>query len=221
MTPLETAERETAHSLLAVETLARRVLLAAAAPPAADPVRAAQIVRERLVPAIYRVRRAARAKGAERLHAEMRAQGVALPEVQVAASHDADLALAMQTATHYADALAKDATAADQRRVRVLTPRIDTIAAADSASAFNDERTQVEKAVAKDPRAVRILPIAIKSWSARLESKTTCRVCRDMHGQVRSWGFDFESDREPGKVHPRCRCFSRYLLAPVGWKEAA
>lgn len=221
------AQHQTEAALLALESHAATVLRAAAQVAIRDPIKASQAAAISLAPAVYLVRRAARAGGRERLNAEVAAQGVHLPDVRTESSQDADRLAAARAAQGYATGVLLFAHEAQERgegaNYHIDANKIDTIAAAETASAFNDERWRIERAVANDTRAARILPLLIKMWSADLESRTTCKVCRAMDGQTRAWGMAFAANREPGRVHPRCRCLGRYMVVPVGYsmKEAA
>ena len=87
------------------------------------------------------------------------------------------------------------------------------IAATETASAFNDERTRIEKHLADENKETSWWPFLVKVWDATLD-KRTCPVCAKLHGTRRGWGSDFPGGKEPGKVHPNDRCLSLFFAIP-------
>ena len=208
--------------MLAVEALALQTLKAAAKHAPGDPVTVAGDVATRLAPAVLMVRKASRRKGAERFAVELQTAGADVAIPQLRAPDDADRLAAERAARGYSDALLKQAQTwmrehdAAQRNpiLQAEVSRLEMIAASEVASAFNEERARLEYAIAEEQRGNWVVPV-VKIWSAEMESATTCAVCRRLNGETRLWGIDFSQHREPGKVHPRCRCYTRYIAAPT------
>ncbi len=86
-------------------------------------------------------------------------------------------------------------------------PRLEVIAATESASAFNDEHhRQTEKHAAG-------FPFLLKYWDATLDERA-CPKCSGLDGGTRPWGIDFEGGAVPA-VHPSCRCREGTLFIPI------
>ncbi len=92
--------------------------------------------------------------------------------------------------------------------------RLESIAATEVSSAFNDERTRIEVAVADMGRDEEWLPFFVKVWDATLDGRT-CKVCDRLHGTKRGWGQNFAGGREPGRVHRFCRCVAQFHAIPI------
>ncbi len=84
-------------------------------------------------------------------------------------------------------------------------PRLDSIAATESATAFNNEtKRQAEK-------HARVYPFLLLYWDATLDQRA-CPRCVSFDGQVKHWGFAF---KVTPAVHPQCRCRLGTLFLPL------
>lgn len=77
--------------------------------------------------------------------------------------------------------------------------RVDTIAATESAEAFNAARARTFLTAGLDPDV-------LLEWSAVLD-RMTCALCASLHGELAPIGASFRG-YHPGAVHPRCRCIA-------------
>lgn len=92
--------------------------------------------------------------------------------------------------------------------------RLRRIAATENAKAFQDAREEGTDWVAEQHGEATWFPGMFKQWDATLD-RGTCGVCRDLDGQIRPFGFDFEGGQEPGYVHPMCRCVEAVVFVPL------
>jgi hypothetical protein len=83
-----------------------------------------------------------------------------------------------------------------------LDYRLARLAATEVASAYNDEHAEAALEVAKVPAWRGRL---FRRWEAMLDRRL-CKVCKAMDGQVVPVDASFTLRREPGLVHPMCRC---------------
>jgi hypothetical protein len=203
------AERRTRHELgLAVNDVLARVHRAD------DDERVALAEVRRTVPrlalalerAIHRARTLARVDGRASLPFHARSPH----PLDARSAHDA--ARAHTAATSYAAAWGAQATVrilSEEREVRPLAPapspdpRLDRIAATETASAFNDERRRL---VRDEP-----LPLGtFRVWSAVLD-RATCVFCFQKDGETRGAGETFGASPP---VHPNCRCTIEVIFVP-------
>lgn len=186
---------------------------------------------------LHRARGAARQTSTERLRAEWDAAladasrlGFAVDGGPVPAKMpaDADRLASERTARLYTDSLLKDLERAVDNEERVtmaeLASRqeraVETAAAWEVASAFNDQRLRNEKVTRQQYEGRNWLPVMVATWDARLDVRT-CPRCRKLDGETRPLGLDFEGGVAPGKIHAKCRCV-RGLIASliyIGRKE--
>ena len=234
------AHQETARTLLHVEALGLHVLKGAVAQVGqGDPIVIARRSHDIVAATVLDIRRAARMQGALRFGAEIDAAGASIPLPDLDPPTDADRLAAERAARGYSDALVKqaqewmaehDAAQADPV-LRADVAYLESIAATESSSAFNDERGRVEKAIAEESEDSSWWPFLVKEWSADLEAahrakargkKTRggravsgpCDVCRGLHGTKIGWGSDWPGGHEPGDVHRLCRCLTKYYAIP-------
>jgi hypothetical protein len=217
------AHKDTAQTLLHVERVGLAVLKGAVAQVGpGDPIVTARRSHDVVAATVLDIRRAARAQGAIRFAAEVAAAGMSLPIPNLDPPTDADRLAAERAARGYSDAILKqaqewmtehDAAQADPV-LQAEAAKLETIAATETSSAFSDERTRVEKFLAEENKETSWWPFLVKVWDATLD-KRTCPVCRKMHHEKRGWGTDWPSGKEPGKVHPNCRCLVNYHAIPI------
>lgn len=216
------AHEDTARTLLAVEALALQVLRGSLPPTAGDPVSLAYATTAALVPVILTIRRAARNKGLERFYAELEAGGARISVPSLPPDPLADQLAAERAARFYSDGLLRqaqewlaehDAAQADPV-LRADAAKIESIAATEVSNAFNEERTRAEKAIVEQAKQETWFPMLVKEWDATLD-KRTCKLCASLDGKRRMWGQDFAGGREPGRVHPNCRCIARFYVIPI------
>ena len=82
--------------------------------------------------------------------------------------------------------------------IPILRTKIETIAATESAGAYNNGRKQA---------AINL----VRQWDATLDRRT-CPICERAHGTLSDRNGEF-SYGEPGSVHPLCRC-TFHLVGP-------
>ena len=196
----------TASALLAAEARAlaafrKTVGLFPGKPRAAAPL---------LVAAVAASRAYARSVGAVDMAHEARIRLPSLPDIR-----DLDQRYAVRAVTGYLKAL----DVLDEKReagesVRVLAAvdaKLELIAATEIPGAFSEERERIETQYVRDNPT--LVPVLLKLWNARLDG--ACPVCRALHRTSRPWGVDFNGGKEPGRAHPRCRCFTTYMPIPI------
>jgi hypothetical protein len=83
--------------------------------------------------------------------------------------------------------------------------RLHTIAATESATAFNDETSRLAE------KHARVYPFLLLYWDATLDRRA-CPRCVSLEGQVKHWGFAF---KVTPAVHPQCRCRLGVLFLPL------
>jgi hypothetical protein len=96
---------------------------------------------------------------------------------------------------------------------KALRARLDTIAATETAQAFNAEReAETDAAALGAPPGTRLL----KVWDATLDRRV-CPTCSTLDGTEVPWGHDFPGGAVPGSTHPNCRCveLTRVITAPM------
>jgi hypothetical protein len=195
----------TASALLTTEARSLALLRQVVALHASKPRQAAPY----LVAAVAQSRAAARREGARTMALEVKRSLPAMPDLR-----DLDRRYAERAVRGYLKALdgadAKREAGETVHLPRVIEAKLDLIAATEVSSAFSEERERIEvRFVRENPT---LLPVLLKVWNARLDG--ACPVCRGMHRTSRPWGVSF-GEKEPGRAHPRCRCYSSYLPIPV------
>lgn len=108
-----------------------------------------------------------------------------------------DAARALRAARSVAERaaqLARDGLTDEGARV-ALTPKLELVAATESAEAYNAERA----AIAAGAGSVTSI---LKVWDAELDRRT-CSVCSGLDGTIIGLGEAFPLEQP---VHPRCRC---------------
>ncbi len=163
-----------------------------------------------LVSAVALSRAAARREGARTMALEVKRSLPTPPDIR-----DIDRRYAERAVAGYLKALdGADEKRAAGERVSVsgiVDSKLELISATEVPSAFSDERERIEvQYVRENPTFV---PILFKVWNARLDG--ACPVCRGMHRTKVHWGIEFEGGAKPGRMHPRCFCYSTYLPIPV------
>lgn len=195
----------TASALLSTEGKALAAMHRAVALHS-DPRKAAPF----LLRTVEQSRAAARREGARTMAVEVRQSLPAMPALP-----DVDRKYAERAVEGYLKALdgAAEKKAAGQpvSVSGIVSAKLDLIAATEIPGAFSEERERIERRVVQDNPT--LLPVLIKLWNARLDK--ACPVCRALHRTSRPWGVDFNGGREPGRAHPRCRCFSTFMPIPV------
>lgn len=88
---------------------------------------------------------------------------------------------------------------------RRLSPSVRRTAATENSKAFADARSEAMSSAAVQHRRARWFIGLVKRWDGRLDA-LICNVCGDLHGTLEAWGRPFPDGREPGHVHPNCRC---------------
>ncbi len=133
-----------------------------------------------------------------------------LPDVR-----DLDRAYAVRAVKGYLKALDGAAEKQEQGEAvhvpGIVNAKLELIAATEVPGAFGEERQRIEERIVRDSPA--LVGVLLKSWNALLDR--ACPVCRGLNGQLRPWGIDFEGGGQPGRQHPRCRCFVTFAPIPV------
>lgn len=93
-----------------------------------------------------------------------------------------------------------------------VSHRVDTIAATEAATAFEDERQRQETTLLRESRDTRWIVVAFKLWDSTLDRRL-CSTCSASTGELRPFGVSF-SLGSPGHAHPRCRCRSATIFLP-------
>jgi len=217
------AHKDTAQTLLHVERVGLHALKGAVAQAGSgDPIVVARRAHDIVAATMLDIRRAARAQGALRFGAEVAAGGMSLAIPDLPSADDADRLAAERAARGYSDALLRQAQdwmaehdkAQADPVLQADAAKLEVIAATETASAFNDERTRIEKHLADENKETSWWPFLVKVWDATLD-KRTCPVCAKLHGTRRGWGSDFPGGKEAGKIHPNCRCIVNFLAIPI------
>lgn len=175
---------------------------------------AAKEVARRISRSVLEARRSARATALIRIAAE---SGSAPPPPSDAAE---DAGLADAAAASYGAAWSAAVTRAvlawadDPRGMPPIKAASDSqdyrlarIAATEVSQAYNDEHEEAGRTLRR--------PGAVRRWEAMLDRRV-CKVCREMDGKTTPLGGSFAGGREPGFVHPVCRC-----IAVIDGVEAA
>lgn len=92
--------------------------------------------------------------------------------------------------------------------------RVRRIATTDTAQAYADARDEATDAAARRHPDATWLPAVLKRWDATLDRRA-CARCRALDGSLRVIGLDFAGGRDPGHVHPGCRCSSHLVFIPL------
>lgn len=92
--------------------------------------------------------------------------------------------------------------------------RVRRIATTDTAQAYADARDEAGHAAARRHADAVWLPAILKRWDATLDRRV-CPRCRALDGTLRPIGVDFAGGRDPGHVHPGCRCDSHLVFIPL------
>lgn len=92
--------------------------------------------------------------------------------------------------------------------------RVRRIATTDTAQAYADARDEATDAAARRHPDATWLPAVLKRWDATLDRRA-CARCRALDGSLRVIGLDFRGGRDPGHVHPGCRCDSHLVFIPL------
>lgn len=95
-----------------------------------------------------------------------------------------------------------------------LDYRVRRIATTENAQAYADARDEATDAAAKKHNDATWIPGLLKRWDSTLD-KRVCAVCRALDSTLRPWGMSFPKKREPGHVHPGCRCDSHTVFIPL------
>lgn len=163
-----------------------------------------------LVSAVAQSRAAARREGARTMALEVKRSLPTVPDLR-----DLDRKYAERAVAGYLKAL----DGADEKREAgesvhvpgIVASKLELIAATEVASAFSEERERIEVEFVRENPA--LAPVLLKLWNAKLDG--ACPVCRGLHRTARPWGMSFGT-KEPGRAHPRCRCFASYMPIPIG-----
>lgn len=162
-----------------------------------------------LVAAVARSRAVARSEGARSMAAEVKQALPALPALP-----DLDRKYAERAVAGYLKALegadAKREAGETVHAPGIVNAKLDLIAATEVPGAFTEERDRIERRVVQDNPTV--AGLLLKTWNAHLDR--ACPVCRGLHRTSRPWGVDFAGGKQPGRAHPRCRCFQAYVPIP-------
>lgn len=144
------------------------------------------------------MRQSAREAGLERLQRELRTIVASAP-----AGRGYDIARSRMVAEGYRQALFAQAERVGSLEMAALATdaRVATIAATETAQAFNAERQVAARQLATD-EGVRLWQV----WDAVLD-KRTCSRCSALHGSAVPVGESFHAG-QPGALHPRCRCIA-------------
>jgi hypothetical protein len=150
---------------------------------------------------IQKIRYDARTAGRERLQRELRTVVAATP-----GGVGYDAARARMVASSYQKALFTYARSTGSLEMAALATdvKVRTIAATETAQAFNLERDRAARQVAAEQGVV-----LWKVWDSVLDRRT-CQTCEQMHGRAVPASEDFSEGR-PGGVHPLCRCTESIL----------
>lgn len=92
--------------------------------------------------------------------------------------------------------------------------RVRRIATTDTAQAYADARDEATDAAARRHPDATWIPAVLKRWDATLDRRV-CARCRALDGVLRPLGVDFPGGRDPGHVHPGCRCDSHLVFIPL------
>lgn len=193
---------------------------------------------ETLTGTIRDIREQARAAGAVRLAAEIRATGaLALADrVGTSATTLADAAHAQTSAASLANAWRQrtlhdslralrkeqDVVAVLNASAEALDGSVRRTAATENAQAFNDGHLDASEelvGVLDTPEGVSLLDadlegmILVDKWDAVLDSRT-CQECAALDGDMTPMGAIFTSGEEPGYIHPWCRCIRTTMAVP-------
>ena len=90
--------------------------------------------------------------------------------------------------------------------------RVETIAATEASTAFQDEHARQEAHLLRAKPETKWAVAVVKVWDSTLDRRL-CPVCASSTGEVRPLGIDF-SKGQPGHAHPRCRCRSAIFVLP-------
>lgn len=101
-----------------------------------------------------------------------------------------------------------------EQATRGLDYRVRRIATTENAQAYADARDEATDAVARERNGATWIPGLLKRWDSTLD-KRVCAVCRALDSTLRPWGMTFPKKREPGHVHPGCRCDSHTVFIPL------
>lgn len=197
----------TASTLLTTEARALAALRQTVALYPGKPRAAAPL----LVSAVAASRAHARRVGAVDMARETGIWLPALPDL-----HDLDTRYAERAVTGYLKALdvvdEKREAGETVRPGAIVDAKLELIAATEVPGAFSEERERIETQYVRDNPT--LIPVLVKVWNARLDR--ACPVCRALHRTSQLWGLDFDGGKEPGRAHPRCRCFTTYMPIPIG-----
>lgn len=183
-----------------------------------------EAVRRALREQIATVRADARAAGSDRLRRELAmATGEpidvasSLSPIDSARADVASQSLSAALASGLLVAVQRTSRGADLRREVALAfdalgPRIARTVATENATAFGAARDEGMGWVAETRADRAWVPLLYKRWDATLDRKT-CKVCKDLDGDVKFIGASW--DPRPGEVHPHCRCFAALAMLPV------
>jgi len=200
--PIERATASVAHTVGADQ---ERVALAAIR-------RAAPLVQKALEGALLDGRTYARGAGRRLLEQELSLASPGLlsgrDEHDAASAHAASSSWSAGWSTTATALVMSDGEPAHApiAAAQARTPRLDVIAATETASAFNDERRRAFDDLGHSSLA----PELYKVWSAVLDRKT-CAFCVGKDGQVRGL---HESFGVTPPVHPNCRCIVELVRVP-------
>lgn len=229
-----TASDASLAALLTVEAAARTRLAATVrrvgrqVGAGAEPevlVRGAHAIERGIAADVALIRKAARARSAATLAAEMTAARIRpldLPArrgVEVADHAEATAAAKAFAAAWLAAALAPG-EGDGQGEPDNLDARVEGLATSQTAGAFGAEREDITRAHAREAHA-RGIVIPFKRWDAT-HDRRLCARCADLaRSTPRPWGVDFPGGAVPGLVHPRCRCVSVTAVLPLAWRAEA
>lgn len=214
---------ESLRTLIAIETLAIRVVDDAMVGLPKDPDDAIDELRSRLSQTLVMATNAARVQGTNRLRSEYeivqryaRSKGYRSGPLSFLSRPIAsDIEEAGKWSDHIAKLVRKRASEADIRSaVSRSKGKLSSAARSVVDDAWSDERNRVLRATAVRQKEANIVPFVGTLWDARMD-KATCPRCWDLNGTIRPIGIAFPGGAIPGKIHAQCRCLGGLIFAPL------
>ena len=214
---------ESLRTLIAIETLAIRVVDDAMVGLPKDPDDAIDELRLRLSQTLVTATNAARVQGTNRLRSEYeivqryaRSKGYRTgPLAPLFRDPSSDVEEAGKWADHIAKLVRKRATESEIRSaISRSKGKLSSAARSVVDDAWSDERNRVLRTTSTRQKEANIVPFVGTIWDARMDKKT-CPKCWDLDGTIRPIGIAFPGGAIPGKIHAQCRCLGGLIFAPL------